>query len=247
MESKNLFTVALKNGNYVSIDKFSPGIGERCGCICPECGEPLRSNVTAKSLDQLKINYTNHFSHINEDSICNGGYLETQIHLAAKRIIESNSSVIVPSGNGEEEIKYTGVKIEPAFPDQELKRYRPDIIIKSIDEEDIAIEIVVTSPVTAIKESLYRDRKLKSLVIDLSRFKESRFEDVEYKLSYEVLKSIENKKWIWNNEEKQQVSNKLKGNSDGFWLIILVGSLFICLSKYFNKLKNRKLKKRKRF
>lgn len=52
-----LFNVAIKNGQYVSIDEFAPGQGSNCDCICPECGEPLVSNVTAKTREQLKIDF----------------------------------------------------------------------------------------------------------------------------------------------------------------------------------------------
>ena len=41
---RNYFFVwALRDGNYVSVEEFLPGTGANCGCFCPECGKPVRS------------------------------------------------------------------------------------------------------------------------------------------------------------------------------------------------------------
>jgi hypothetical protein len=219
-----LFNMAVKNGQYVSIDRFAPGIGSDCDCICPDCGERVVSNVTAKTREQLKIDFTNHFSHLNKNSNCSGGYEETTIHLLAKKIIESNSSINVPGtiSNQSEIIMYGDVRIEPAFPNEKYKRYRPDIIIKSNDD-DIAIEVVVTCAVTGIKSQLYRDHKFKSLIIDLSRFRGKPLKEVEYTLEQEVLKLTGSKKWIWPEQVEVQVTSNTKSEEDKglIWTIIL--------------------------
>jgi hypothetical protein len=120
----------------------------------------------------LKIDFTNHFSHIDENSSCGGGYEETLLHLKAKEIIASQKELFAPGkSNGKQLIRYSSVRIEPAFPEVNFKKYRPDIIVRTINEIDVAIEIVVTNTVSSHKESLYKDSKLASLTIDLSRWK----------------------------------------------------------------------------
>lgn len=186
------------------------------------------SNVTAKTRDQLKIHFTNHFSHLNKNSNCSGGYEETAIHLMAKKIIETNNSISVPGTiRGKSEvIMYRHVRIEPAFPNEEYKRYRPDIIIKSNDD-DIAIEVVVTCAVTEIKSQLYRDHKFKSLTIDLSRFRGKSLKEVEHTLEQEILTLTGSKKWIWPEQvedQKVEVTSNTKFEEDNgsIWTTILI-------------------------
>lgn len=212
----NLFTVAIKDGRYTSIEAFAPGDGEKCGCICPECGEPVRSNVTSKSKEKLKINYTNHFSHIDENSTCTGGFLETEIHLTAKKIISSNSTIWVPGENKEKmSIQYTKVRVEPAFPNVDFKRYRPDIIMSSSDNEDIAIEVVVTCPVTALKEELYKKYAFKSFTIDLSHFQNNAIDQIETELRSQILMSVERKKWIWPEPLPETITDVVMPKVEG--------------------------------
>lgn len=241
-----LFNVAIKNGQYVSIDEFTPGIGSDCDCICPECGERVVSNVTAKTREQLKIDFTNHFSHLNKNSNCSGGYEETAIHLMAKKIIETNNSINVPgiTSSKSEVIMYNHVRIEPAFPNEKYKRYRPDIIVKSNEEEDIAIEVVVTCAVTEIKSQLYRDHKFKSLTINLSRFRGKTLKDVEHTLAKEILKLTGSKKWIWPEqvvEQEVQIAGKAKSKEDdnSIWITIILSVVgFFAIRILFNKIRS---------
>lgn len=230
-----LFNYAIKDGQYVSIDVFTPGIGARCGCICPECGEQVRSNVTAKTRDQLKIDFTNHFSHVDENSSCGGGYEETLLHLKAKEIIASHTELFVPGKlTGKQLIRYSSVRIEPAFPNVNFKKYRPDIIVRTIADTDLAIEIVVTSPVSSQKQSLYKDSGVACLVVDLSRWKGKLISRIESQLKHEILISISNKRWIWNetlDDEPIEVMTKEREPSiwDNpiTWFFAFLGGWFI--------------------
>ena len=231
----SLFNVAIKNSQYVSIDEFAPGQGSNCDCVCPECGEQLVSNVTAKTREQLKIDFTNHFSHLNKDSNCSGGYEETAIHLMAKKIIEANNSITVPgtTSSKSEVIVYSEVRIEPAFPIEQHKRYRPDIIIKSTDNEYIAIEVVVTCAVTEIKSQLYRNHKLSS-------FRGKPLKDVEHTLDQEVLKLTGSKKWIWPEqvvEQEVQIAGKAKSkvDDDSIWTTIILSIVAFFAGKFLLK------------
>lgn len=194
-----LFTKAIKDGRYVSIEEFGPRIGARCGCICPECGEPVQSNVTGKKREELKIDFTNHFSHVNKDTKCSGGHAETEIHLKAKELIEQNDSIKVPGlkRGSSQTIKYSNVRLETAFPKSGLKRYRPDIIVTTEDGEELAIEVIVSSPVTEVKKQIYRDNQFQAFEIDLTWFKRWPFEKYEFRLPDMVLENTNNKQWIW--------------------------------------------------
>lgn len=179
-----LFNTAVRDGNYISINEFSTGTGERCNCICPECGEKVRSNVTSKSPEELKRNYTNHFSHINENSQCAGGCLETELHLFAKEVIAKNDTLMVPGEQYDhtDTLEYTSVILEKAFPIEKYKQYRPDIIITSITGEKIAIEIIVTNPLSESKAQLYKAAVLKCLTIDLSGYQKNDIDLLKKKL-----------------------------------------------------------------
>jgi len=239
----DLFTTAIKNGDYISVNVFSPGIGENCGCICPECGKPVRSNVTAKSSTQLKINYTNHFSHINPSS-CNGGYKETELHLFAKKVLEKNKSFKVPSEQYHfpNTLCYSKVILEKLFITERFQQYRPDIILIDQDGNKIAVEVIVTNPVSETKKQLYKSEELKSIQIDLSKYEKREIDSLREELERDIIENDKLKKWIWptivqdiedlHNFYKRPKTNKANSENVGclFFLsaiVFLIINLFI--------------------
>src|SRR5688572_11665682 len=133
----DLFDTAVKDGDYINVNAFAPGIGAKCGCTCPDCGAQVKSNVTGKSPEELKVIFTNHFSHINELSTCTGGGLETAVHLFAKEILSKNRTLKVPSERYHypQVLSYTNVVLEKSFPVEKFKQYRPDIILTDMHGE----------------------------------------------------------------------------------------------------------------
>jgi hypothetical protein len=207
----DLFVTAIKNGDYISIDEFKPGDGEKCGCFCPQCGEPVRSNVTAKSPEQLKIPFTNRFSHLNKSTECSGGYKETEIHLFAKDLISKTNIIAVPSNRYHypDKLNYSNVRLEKVFPIEQYKQYRPDILITNSEGLDLAIEIIVTNPVSSEKKDLYTNQMFKSFAIDLSSYYKTNLNEVKERLSEDILSNHKNKFWIW-----PEVKNELDERSN---------------------------------
>lgn len=234
----NLFTTAIKDGKYISINEFQSGIGADCRCICPHCGEKVRSNVTNKRQEELKIKYTNHFSHINEDSKCMGGYKETDIHLFAKEVLEKSKFVFIPAGNSRVKLEYNKVVIEPSFPIEKFKWYRPDIILYCTNGEKMAIEIIVSNPVSDDKAQLYRDCELKSFAIDLSSYHKLDLETFKEDLTNDILTGIRKKKWIWEGKdiipvrEPEPILNSNKWWENPFlWLFAIIITLIMLPKK----------------
>lgn len=193
----DLFVVAIKDGKYISVDEFKSGVGQKCGCSCPLCGEAVQSNVSSRT--DLSRKYTNHFSHINDFTNCSGGYKETELHLLAKNIIESSFSIVVPSQKYHypDTIFYNKVYLEPAFPIAEFKQYRPDIIILTKENVKIAIEVVVTSDISNIKIELYEKHQIKCLRIGLYHFWKKDIKHFKTEIEFAILKDSKCKYWVW--------------------------------------------------
>ncbi|MBK7431861.1 MAG: hypothetical protein IPI62_13280 [Bacteroidetes bacterium] len=186
----DLFIVAIKDGKYVSIDEFKSGVGQKCGCSCPLCGEAVQANVSSRT--DLARKYTSHFSHINETTNCTGGYKETELHLLAKSIIEGSSSIVVPSQKYHypNVIFYSKVYLEPAFPVAEFKQYRPDIILLTKENEKIAIEVVVTSDLSNKKIELYEKHQIKCLKIGLYHFWKKDIKQFKTEIEFAILEKF---------------------------------------------------------
>ncbi|MEO9850324.1 MAG: hypothetical protein ABJH72_24615 [Reichenbachiella sp.] len=218
------FHTAVKNGSYISVNSFKPGVGLRCGCNCPVCGEAVVSNVTAKKKKDLNRIFTNHFSHKNENSNCTGGQGETDIHLYAKELLKKSNYFRVPRSNGRSiNFEYIKAIAEPAFPVEKHKQKRPDLLLFDKNDNKTAIEIVVTNPVPEDKMQLYKDSMLNCLDIDLSSFYGQDLENVHSEIEHEILKGIELKKWIYNDEP----SIVKKSNEDYKWIAVVIGGLLI--------------------
>ncbi len=234
----DLFDTALKNGDYISINEFLPEIGEDCGCICPKCGEPVRSNVTGKLPEELKASYTNHFSHIDESSTCFGGYAETTLHIFAKEILSKNRSLKVPGEKYHypETLNYRTVVLEKSFPVEKFKQYRPDLIITDLTGEKIAVEIVVTNPVSIIKKEMYKESRFKSLVVNLSVYERSNMDEIKEKVSDDILNNAKIKEWIWPviiqdiyllTDGKKNKSSSTSFEDNGGCMLTLAGILLL--------------------
>ena len=84
MKSLNM-VYALKNGKTVHISEVVSG--EKCGCICPACGEIMIAKKGSKVI--------HHFAHKSTIE-CEYGY-QTSLHLAAKEIISKSKHICLPA------------------------------------------------------------------------------------------------------------------------------------------------------
>ena len=235
--TSNLFITAIKDGQYVSIDNFKPGDGEKCSCICPDCGERVRSNITAKDSAELKKQFTNHFSHVDENSKCSGGYKETLLHLYSKELLEKSSKLKVPSERYHypNTLEYVEVKLEPAFPLEKYKQYRPDILLTTYDGENVAVEIFVTNDLSTEKIQLYRDSELRCLRIDLSQFYKSDLQTIKPKIKEAIFELKETKNWVWPivlnelDEKPNPVSKHKSSVESPGCLVLFIAITFLIL------------------
>lgn len=237
----NLFKTAIKDGQYISIDDFEPGDGEKCNCICPDCGEKVRSNITAKDSVELKKQFTNHFSHVIDNSKCSGGYKETLLHLYAKELLEKSSKLKVPSERYHypSTLEYVAVKLEQAFPLEEYKQYRPDILLTTFDGENVAVEIFVTNDLSKEKINLYRDSELRCLRIDLSQFYKADFQTIKPKIEEAIFENKETKKWIWpivlnELDEKLNPDSQSKSSVESPGCLVVFISIIIFILFYID-------------
>jgi hypothetical protein len=74
----------LREGKIVHISEVEQGL--QCECICPACKERLIARKGEQRID--------HFAHYNKGN-CQEG-LESGLHLAAKKILESCQSIVLP-------------------------------------------------------------------------------------------------------------------------------------------------------
>ena len=138
-------------GKIITIKDAQNGL--KCNCICSDCKAPF------EAIQGTKNEW--HFRHHNKDTNCKGGQ-ETALHLLAKEIICRNTEMIVPNNA---KIKYTN-----PIPETIQDEFRPDITAQ-YGEENLYFEVVVHNPVSPKKANHYISNEIKTIVLDLSRYK----------------------------------------------------------------------------
>jgi len=182
--------------------------GNKCQCLCIECGGALCANQ-----GEIKTWY---FSH-QVDTNCSG---ESIIHFLAKKIIEDASRnsepLYLPCLEGEiesycdlderhaEHWHYKKLSLTNYTANSEVKI--DDIVVDVLCEEHstsqlFAIEIYRTHKKDDIAMSKFEQKHLMSIEIDLS---ELEFDISKDKLKNSVLKTAP-RRWIFNSEEKNLI------------------------------------------
>ncbi len=190
-----LFNMALKNGNLISIDEVVQG--SKCEYFCPVCNSQL---IARQGKERV-----HHFAHYNS-SECES-YGESMLHLLAKKILEENKYIIVPSfsettGNYSEHMKiiFKKVKVERKFKD-----IKPDIIVGNNNSSFFFIEIAVTHKVDYEKLLRIREYNVSTLEIDLGDYYRSN-KSFDYNTFKElVLSGLYNKRWIFDKNYKNKL------------------------------------------
>lgn len=193
------YAIDKTTNKVMYIDNVPKGLP--CNCVCAECG----SDMVAVKGKLRKWHFRHHI-----DSDCRGG-LETVIHKLAKEIIVNNSQMALPSKT----LNYFNAK-----PEERFEGIIPDVSVMS-DEKPVFMEIHVRHRCESAKEEFYKNRKLNSFEIDLSK--------VSYKTSVKeledlVLKQTHNKKFIYWEENPQTFDKTTKAvkNNNNRWLGLLI-------------------------
>lgn len=169
------------------ISEVPPGLA--CDCICPGCGAEL----VARKGDRRR----HHFAHRTQDC---GGAGESSLHLAAKRLILEAGGLTLPElvleAGVEPWVIHPGgwIKVDTVQLETSINQIVPDVVI-SAGGKKLAIEVVVTNPVSADKIDYYRKIPLSLLEIRLHTY--PRTFDLE-DLKQEVIHGTARKKWIYN-------------------------------------------------
>lgn len=186
---------------------------------CPACHEKLILKHGKKRRA--------HFAH-KTNSECDHGY-ETALHLMAKKIVENADSFYLPEisflrGGKRKDIVVSGQYVSFARVESEkwMGNIIPDVvgyIAYKGNEYPIAIEILVSHEVDNIKKEKIEKRKLRTIEIDLSAYKENDLSMEE--LSPIILGDSEKKYWIYNPKKEKKIeeyrSNGIKKKRHIYW------------------------------
>ena len=206
----DVFLFGIKDGKIVRVEDVPNGLS--CGCICPQCDEPLiaYNNPTNKK--------AKHFQHKSLRQCI--GYYETILHYLAKEIIKEQGFLIVPDvrfslsayaknyrgdNTGYTTIGVTPTRIE--FDTVELEKgvgsFRPDI--KAVKNNKVCyIEIAVTHFVDEDKLQKIANSNSVVLEIDLSDCEPLTTKE---SLSKELF-DISRMKWLHNPKVQEREAEK---------------------------------------
>lgn len=139
-----MLTQGLKKGTereLLSIDDVPNG--NKCGCVCPECGAPLIAKNGGKGGPRSK---THHFAHADGYKEC-GKARMTALHLLAQNVLARDKRVMLPKFEKEyvahdAELKeFDSVILEEVFKDETSTRKPDCTCYKEGSEKPLWVEI----------------------------------------------------------------------------------------------------------
>ena len=194
-----------ENGSITDIKEAISG----ASYFCPACHEQLIAKTKGTKRRP-------HFAH-KASSDCIHGY-ETALHLMAKKIVEEADSFYLPQisfirNDMRVELVVKGQTVKFAHVESEkwLDDIVPDVIgYVAINgkEVPIAIEILVTHKVDQEKLQKIKAKRLRTIEIDLSEYKENDLP--RDKLADIILDNSPEKKWIYNPKMEKYDNAELK-------------------------------------
>ena len=214
MSNNHLYAKRKSDGKIVSIDEVANG--NRCGCICTKCNEPL----TAKNGGEV---YIHHFAH--SGSNCPG---ETKAHLEAKEIIKREKYLWLPDDNEYRKIEFDDIEVEKNIGNS---NYSADLICTVSEDylcitkgEKIAVEIVVTHDLDDEKEQFLHDNKIDTLSIFLGRsLNKDEYNTLPNNFSDLVLKDA-HRYWVVNEKirkkEEDEENERIKRDNEEYELFL---------------------------
>jgi hypothetical protein len=192
----------LHNGRLIHVSEAEQGLA--CGCVCPACMQRL---VARKGTE-----VAHHFAHFDASSCVHA--FETGLHLAAKRILETQKKMRIPKV----EVPFSSYK-EPWIVHEEcdihfdrvevenrLGSVVPDLLVY-VDRRPLVVEIAVTHAVDSVKLKKLRDLGWSALEITLADF--SRNPTLE-ELQEKVVCSANCKTWLYNAKAESVKRNVLR-------------------------------------
>lgn len=186
----------LRDGQLVHIDAAAPG--RRCGCVCPECRQPL----VAKKGTKIR----HHFAH-DHNADCPGA-LESALHLAAKEILTVHRCLRLPAVT----LNFPSLKapwrlfparwvrFDAVMSERKTGGVRPDLIGLA-GERILLIEIAVTHPAGPEKRERIRQLGLSALEISLAHLASEKL--VPQSLAREIIGRLANRQWLYNHKAEQ--------------------------------------------
>lgn len=210
----------IRDGKRIHISEIDPSQnGAKCNCFCPRCNTPL----IAKALGKKR---THHFAHM-DDSNCADSYSpQTPLHLLAKKIIQQNSSILLPGWSIERNdiisretpltskiqtpsrhinakiYNYSDVRIE-----KQIKDIVPDAVIK-IANKPLIVEIAVAHFVDITKQKRIVALQLPAIEIDLSNIPTGSQNNND--ILQAVLYDESNRKWIYLPKREKLLAQYIK-------------------------------------
>ena len=185
----------LKDGTLHFVSDVPSGL--KCGCVCPECHQPL----VARNRPSPDRQRAFHFQHASI-STCVGGR-ESAIHRMAKEIIASATTLLLPEWrSGEIAIPALALALQgkPAIEVPLLEgRLRPDALVNGgcagTTLASLLVEIRVCHAVDWAKRALTKESRFSMIEIDLSDVTDEQLLDSEA-FHLLVLEETGNRKWI---------------------------------------------------
>ena len=187
----NLIYAISKNSNIVHISEVASGAA--CDCTCPSCSSKL---IAKKGKEK-----SHHFAHDSKTS-CEYGY-QTSLHMAAKEILFSAQSMLIPEVilpfKGLHRIKTISperkINIDHVELEQKTGSIIPDIVIQCGNRK-LFVEIFVTHKTDNSKLEKIKELDISTIEIDLSKCTDNITKD---SLKEILLDTNKNKYWVYNS------------------------------------------------
>ncbi len=197
---------ALRNGEEIHISSITEDErGLKCKCKCPECGELMEAQ---KEIGDS--GFQDRFKH-SSGSECH----MSQLHVLAQEIIQDSSWIFLPNDNISD-------YLNPRMEHQLENGMRADNYVSTTDG-DIAIEIVVTNPPSAMKIKYYTECNFMSIQITL--YPEKYRSLNKRKIRRAVLSEKDTREWIKEPKEELPTKSKSPGQDVGWFggLLVILG------------------------
>ena len=194
------------DGRIIHVEELSSDqSGEKCNCVCPQCGDILIARLGSKRVK--------HFAH-KTNKLCKFGS-ESGLHLFAKKAILSSDKLKLPSidfrigphvyNKEERYINYLPGEITEETTVEDL---RPDILIDN-GIEKLLVEIRVSHRVPGNKIHKLRENGLNTIEIDLSSLDRNSIKNPE-KLKKLIIEMTRIKTWLYNRELEEAQRNFIR-------------------------------------
>ena len=180
--------------------------GEKCGCVCPECGEPLSAKNGGKGGPRGK---SHHFAHVSGRE-CHYAPM-TELHLFAQNLLARGKKVMLPA-YCEEYVSYSAefkefdhVELEQVYKDNSSTR-KPDCVCsKEGDPKHLWVEIYCRHKVDEVRKNDIKKRGEYCIEIDFDDILSTKY--TEEIVLERLITDTKHKRWIshpeWDAENER--------------------------------------------